>query len=100
MKTIAKWLVLLLAVSSSVGVATAQVVTATLVGRVTDQSGAVVPRAKITIVNESTGLERTVVTDQSGNYVATSLPAGVYRVTAEMIGFKKSVIPNVVLEVA
>jgi len=80
--------------------ASAQVVTATLVGRVSDQTGAVVPGVTITIVNQDTGFSRTVTTDQGGDYVAPTLPAGVYKITAEVTGFKKAVISDISLQVA
>src|SRR5882762_8393650 len=73
--------------------------TATIVGTVTDSSGAVVPGAGITVTAKDTGLTRKTTTNQSGNYVATFLPVGRYRVTAEMIGFKKKTVTDIVLEV-
>src|SRR5262249_43323908 len=78
----------------------AQVVTATLVGKVTDQSNAVTPGVTIKIENQTTGLTRMVVTDQGGDYMATALPAGIYRVTAELAGFKQAVISDIALQVA
>ena len=101
MKSFAKSLIcLLVALSLFVGVVAAQIVTATLVGRVTDQSGAVAPDVRITIVNQGTGLTRSVTTDQSGDYIASTLPAGVYRITAEATGFKKTVVSDISLQVA
>src|SRR4051812_42567315 len=101
MKTLMRTAVLVVfAVSISLGSMTAQVVTATLVGTVKDQSGAVVPGAAITIVNRSTGLRRTVSTNQSGEYAATALPAGGYQVSAERSGFKKTIVPDLSLDVA
>ena len=64
----------------------AQTVTGTLQGSVTDRSGAVLPGVTVTIRNLDTGLERTVVTDHQGFYNATFLPTGRYRVTAELAG--------------
>lgn len=79
--------------------ATAQVVTGTIVGTVKDQSGAIVPGAKITIVNVGTESIRNVVADSSGDYTAPSLPIGEYRLTAEREGFKKTVVSGISLEV-
>ena len=49
---------------------------ATIVGTVTDNSGAVVPNAKITITSVETGLARTLTTNDSGQYVAGALHIG------------------------
>ena len=58
----------------SVGVSMGQEITGTFVGTVKDQSGAVVPGARVTILNQGTGLTRTIATDQSGNYVEPGAP--------------------------
>src|SRR6266487_2034007 len=73
--------------------------TATIVGTVTDSSGAVVPNVSITVTARDTGLTRKTTTNQSGNYVATFLPVGQYSVTAEVSGFKKKTVTGIVLEV-
>jgi hypothetical protein len=101
MKSFVKLLAYVLAaVCLCLGVVSAQVVTATLVGKVTDQSGAVVQGVKVTIVNQATGLTRVVDTDPSGDYIASTLPAGAYRVTAQAKGFKEVAYSNVTLQVA
>lgn len=74
--------------------------TATIVGTVQDPTGAVVPDAKVTAVNQATGLERMVATDEGGNYISTALPIGAYRVRCEKAGFKTAVQENVVLQIA
>jgi hypothetical protein len=74
--------------------------TATIVGTVQDPAGAVVADAKVTATNQATGLERTVVTDENGNYILTALPIGSYRVRCEKQGFKAAVQENVVLQIA
>lgn len=58
-------------------------------GFVKDPSGGVVPKANVTVRNESTGLERRTTTNEAGVYTVTNIPAGMYRVTAEAAGFKK-----------
>ncbi|HEX4065254.1 MAG TPA: carboxypeptidase regulatory-like domain-containing protein [Acidobacteriaceae bacterium] len=68
----------------------AQAVTATLVGTVTDQTGAVVPNASVSIVNQATGSETKATTNGSGNYVFSLLSPGSYTVTAAASGFQKS----------
>jgi hypothetical protein len=79
--------------------ATAQAVTGTILGTVTDQTGAVVAGAKVTLVNEGTGRTREVVTDANGEYTAPSLATGRYTVTAEMAGFKTVALSNIELGV-
>jgi hypothetical protein len=68
----------------------AQEVTGSIVGTVTDASGAVVPGAKVTVLNEGTRVVRELSTDELGNYLATLLPIGVYTVSVEKQGFKKA----------
>src|SRR5437763_398672 len=60
----------------------------TILGTVTDASGAVVPQAKIVITNQGENISRPALTDSQGNYEALNLKAGVYTVTAEAAGFK------------
>src|SRR5207249_10259312 len=66
----------------------AQVTTATLFGTVRDTSGAIVPGANITATNEGTGITRTSVTDDGGEFTLTALPAGAYTLRIELQGFK------------
>src|SRR5260370_1864345 len=51
-------------------------------GTITDATGAVIPRASVTITNEETRLSRTLTADDRGFYVAPELAAGGYSVTA------------------
>ncbi len=73
----------------------AQSVTGTLLGTVTDASGAVIGKAKVTIVNEGTGLTRTVTADDHGEYTVPALPTGSYTITSEMTGFKTVALSNI-----
>lgn len=66
-----------------------QAVNGTLVGTLTDSSGAVVANAKITATETSTGIGRHTQSNASGNYVFPNLPPGTYSVVAEAQGFKK-----------
>ncbi len=68
-------------------------------GRVTDQTGAVIVGGKISVTHVGTGQERTLITDDTGTYHATLLPIGEYRITAEVSGFKRKGIANVILHV-
>ena len=77
----------------------AQAVSGTILGTVTDSSGSVVPGAKVTIVNEGTGLTRTCVADTNGEFTAPSLPTGRYTVIAELTGFKTLTLSNIELGV-
>jgi outer membrane receptor protein involved in Fe transport len=67
----------------------AQAVNATLLGTVTDSSGAVVGTAKVIITETNTAVSRTGVTNSSGNYAFPDLPPGQYTVSVELEGFKK-----------
>ena len=76
-----------------------QAVNATLLGAVTDASGAVVPNAKITITEVNTGISRSGQTNDSGNYTFPDLPPGQYSVTMEATGFKKETRRDIALQV-
>jgi hypothetical protein len=74
-----------------------QINTATILGRVADSSGALIPNAKVTAVNVGTGLERSVQSDASGAYEIGLLAIGAYRVTVEVPGFSSSVREGITL---
>jgi len=80
--------------------ATAQQNTGTILGVVKDSSGAVVPGASITILNEETSLTRTVITGENGAFRAPALPVGRYTVRVELAGFRAQAQRGLVLEVA
>ncbi len=69
----------------------AQAVTGSLLGTVTDASGATVPEAKVTITEVKTGISRGMQTNESGNYSFPALEPGEYRVTIERAGFRTAV---------
>lgn len=58
-------------------------------GFVKDPSGATVPNAKVTIRNSATAVERQATTNESGYYVITNVPPGLYTMTVEASGFQK-----------
>src|ERR1700761_6792801 len=60
-----------------------------IVGFVSDSSGAAVPNTKVTINNEGTGESRTVTSDGSGHYAVPNLPPAVYTMSAEATGFQR-----------
>src|SRR5215469_13011115 len=77
----------------------AQITTSTIVGTVTDTSGAAVPNAQVAAVNTSTNLSRSAQTNGEGEYRVEFLPVGEYRVEVTAGGFEKSVRTSVVLQV-
>ncbi|HXM02109.1 MAG TPA: carboxypeptidase regulatory-like domain-containing protein, partial [Chthoniobacterales bacterium] len=80
------------------GFAVAQSRSGTILGSVTDQSGAAIPGAKVLITNQGTNSQQAVTTDSSGRYEALLLPVGTYTVTVSAAGLKEAVVRNVVLE--
>ncbi len=83
------WLLLSCVVSRCCTCANAQVITASLQGIVEDSSGAVIPGAKIRVVNTATNVATAATTGADGAFVAPSLTPGSYRVEVEAAGFKK-----------
>jgi hypothetical protein len=78
----------------------AQEVTGTILGVVTDSSGAVVPGARVTITNEDRHqVERTLPTNKAGQYSAPLLPVGHYTVTFEDANFKRITEAGIILNV-
>ena len=68
----------------------AQIDTGVIVGRVTDDSGAVLPGVTVVATQESTGVSSTTVTNDRGEFIFPGLRVGVYAVTAELQGFKRA----------
>ena len=67
----------------------AQEVRGTILGRVTDPTGAVIPSVKIKVINAGTSVAVNVVSNEQGNYQVPYLLVGDYRVEVEAQGFKK-----------
>ncbi len=88
-------LVLVLMVSGS---AFGQAVNGTVVGTVTDSSGAVVPKAQVTITLTGQSATYTTETNESGNFTEPNLPPGVYTVGIVAPGFKKEARENITLD--
>lgn len=74
-----------------------QAVNGTLLGTVTDASGATVTNAKVTATETTTGAIHVSKTNDSGNYTFPDLQPGIYTVEAEARGFKKSAHENIEL---
>src|SRR3989442_14664172 len=76
-----------------------QLTTGRITGTVTDQTGAAVPGATVTLKNTDTGISRTTQTQENGKYEALSLPAGSYEISASLSGFQTLVHTGVGLAV-
>jgi hypothetical protein len=72
----------------------------TILGTVTDTSGAAVSGATVSVKNTGTGLLRTVNTGDDGSYSAPELPIGTYSVTVEKSGFKVGLVNGISVEVS
>jgi len=68
-------------------------------GQVTDQTGAVVSAATVTVTNAETSVSQTTKTDPSGNYQVPGLPVGTYSVEVQASGLEKQIAKDLVLQV-
>ena len=98
MTTLHSWKTLFL-LAACPSITFAQANTGTILGRVTDPTGAAVPNVKITVKNEQTAATKEYTTDASGNYVVSYLIPGNYDVTAEAASFKRAVQIGVTVQV-
>ena len=80
--------------------ATAQVTSGTLYGTVKDPSGAYVSNAKVTAHSDTVGAERTVTTNDHGDFVVPNMPPSTYTLTIDAQGFKKLTAKGIVLSAA
>ncbi len=87
------------AITLITAVASAQTITGTIRGTVTDPSGAVVPGAHVTATNTATGVKTSTVTNQSGDYNLEFLPIGTYSVTVAASGFTTTTIAAFQLQI-
>ena len=88
------WLALL------VGSNSAQQITATLSGTISDPAGAVVPGATVAATSVETGIVKTVTTNNDGNFTITFLQPGTYNIAVDKTGFSRVTRENIKLEVA
>jgi hypothetical protein len=88
----------LIAAVISASVAFGQGTTGSIAGTVTDQNGAVVPNAAVTVKGEG-GQEFIVTTNDNGTYQIPAVATGIYTVTVKVTGFKTTVIRNVKVDV-
>lgn len=80
--------------------AQAQVNTSTIAGLVSDESGSIVPNAKVVASIASIGLQREVTSSSSGEFVVTQIPPGNWKLTVRATGFQTAVVENIVLTIA
>ena len=78
----------------------AQTFRGSILGSVTDSSGAAVEGAHVLVKNPATGLERTSVTSSDGSYLVPELPIGTYNVTVTMTSFQAFIASGVQVTVA
>src|SRR6476660_7384487 len=76
-----------------------QTTTGSIVGTVSDPSGAVISGANITVNNMDTGIAVKAASDSTGNYVVTPLSIGRYSVGVEAAGFKKALRTDITVNV-
>lgn len=102
-KTRKKFLaILMLATVLTMGLATTtngQIDTGTIHGVVSDASGAVLPRARVTLTNTGTGITVNAETDDAGRYSFPAIKIGGYQVAVEAAGFKKFVRSGITLSI-
>src|SRR5215469_16696310 len=68
-------------------------------GQITDQTGAVVSGATISVTNTDTAVTQTTKTDASGNYQVPGLPVGTYNVDVQASGLERQIAKGLVLQV-
>ncbi len=73
--------------------------TGTILGTVTDSSGAIIPNVRVTVTNTATNISFRTLTSSAGDYYASSLNPGTYTVSAEAKGFQKTVTTSFTLAV-
>ena len=78
--------------------AIAQDTTGTILGNVTDPTGASAPKAEVTITNTQTNITVVVTTSESGAYTVPQLIPGIYSVSIKMPGFETAVVRSLTLE--
>src|ERR1019366_6888660 len=81
------------------GVCTAQTITGSIMGTVTDPGGAVVPNMPVKLTNIGTGVVQNTTSDQNGTFRFLLLPTGTYSVAVSATGFKSFRRDGLVVEV-
>ena len=70
----------------------------TILGTVSDSTGAVIPGAQISITEEATGVQNNIETDAAGNFIRPLLKPGTYTIAVETTGFKRAVQAGLVIQ--
>ena len=78
----------------------AQQTTGSILGTLTDQSGAVIVNTTVTLTDIGTSVARTAITNQSGLYQFVAIPPSNYQITVQKLGYKKLIQGPVVLPVS
>ena len=89
MRTSKRWKLLSLFLSALIGTIARAQTTGTLRGTITDPSGAVVAQAKVSVVQEGTGILRSALSNADGSYEFTALPVGRYVLDVDQDGFRR-----------
>ena len=97
--TLVRWAAITFVFCLAITPVEGQVATGTILGDVTDASGAAVPGATVTATNVDTQFTRSATTDDSGQYSLPLLPVGKYQVEVALDGFKNFSQTGIVLEV-
>src|SRR5215510_615749 len=79
--------------------AAAQSIGGRVVGTVSDQAGALIQNAEVTVTSEGTGAQRRINTDENGFYVVPELPVGFYTLKVEGNGFAPAVKTRIKVDV-
>jgi hypothetical protein len=97
------WIVVLVAVAALLSTAPLYAqggATSTIAGTVMDSSGAVVPGVDIVVKNNATGVVFTAVSGDNGTFGVPAVPPGTYTITVKLMGFKTTILNDVVANVA
>jgi hypothetical protein len=94
----ARWLFLVLFLVAAVP-AWSQIDTGTITGTVTDQTGAVIPNAKVSLINEGTNLTLTMTSTADGSYTFSPVKIGTYTISVEAAGFEKVIHPHLTVSI-
>lgn len=96
-KVLLLFLALSLMTSLSGGRARAQVATASVVGTITDKSGAILPGAKVTLLSLDTGIAQNAVANSAGDFAFNLLPIGRYSLSVTMAAFESFKVSEITL---
>lgn len=77
-----------------------QAITSSITGTVTDNTGAVIPGATVTVADQAQGINRVVATNSAGSYLVSAIPSGTYNLRIVAKGFKTYVATGIVIQAA